>query len=113
MVDNHEYGSFRIKGTFVETINEEKLLFTVEDQDYVIPIQLVKNDLGAVKRFRALKLQKGDKLVITGRLDEIRVRGESYKGLIDARILDGEDVVSKSVTTTKTILTMFLFSLSK
>ena len=95
MVDNHEYGSFRIKGTFVETINEEKLLFTVEDQDYVIPIQLVKNDLGAVKRFRALKLQKGDKLVITGRLDEIRVRGESYKGLIDARILDGEDVVSK------------------
>ena len=96
MVDNHEYGSFRIKGTFVETVDEDKLLFTVEDQDYVIPIQLVKNDLGAVKRFSALKLQKGDKLVITGRLDEIWVDEESYKGLIDARILDGEDVVSKT-----------------
>ena len=92
MVDNREYGSFRIKGTFVETINEEKLLFTVEDQDYVIPIQLVKNDLGAVKRFRALKLQKGDKLVITGKLDEIWVDEESYKGLAEARIIEGEDI---------------------
>lgn len=96
MVDNHEYGSFRIKGTFVETLNEEKLLFTVEDQDYVIPIQLVKNDLGAVKRFRALNLQKGDSLDITGKLDKIRVNGENYKGLADARIIDGEDVVSKT-----------------
>ena len=96
MVDNHEYGSFRIKGIFLETIDEEKLLFTVEDQDYVIPIQLVKKDLGAVKRFRALNLKKGDKLVITGRLDEIWVHEESYKGLIDARILDDEDVISKN-----------------
>ncbi len=96
MVDNHEYGSYRIKGTFVETVDEDKLLFTVEDQDYVIPIQLVKNDLGAVKRFRALNLQKGDSLVITGRLDKIRVNGENYKGLADARIIDGKDVVSKT-----------------
>lgn len=92
MVDNFEYGSFRIKGTFVETLNEEKLLFTVEDQDYVIPIQLVKKDLGAVKRFRALNLKKGDKLVITGRLDEIWVDEESYKGLAEARIIEGEDI---------------------
>lgn len=93
MVDNHTFGIFRITGTFVETINEEKLLFTVEDQEYIIPIQLAKKDLGAVNRFRALNLQKGDTLVITGRLEDIYVAGESYKGLTESLIIQEDDAV--------------------
>jgi len=81
-------GEFCIRAAFVETINESELLFTVEDEDYIIPIRLVKNDLGAVKRFRALNLHCGDSLVIRGRLTPIEVRRDFYKGLADAEIMD-------------------------
>ena len=99
LVDNCEYGTFRVRGAFVETYDEESLLFTVEDQEYVIPIRLVKKDLGAVKRFRALNLQKGDTLVIEGRLHEFDYSDlyfTGYKGLVEARIIEEEKNVLKT-----------------
>lgn len=44
--------------------DDSDLLFLVEQDDYIIPIKLVKKDLGAGKRFRSLGLQQGDSLTI-------------------------------------------------
>ena len=85
-----ESRSFRVQGKFVETYNEEKLLFSIEDQEYIIPIKLAKKDLGAVNRFRSLGLQKGDSLIVEGVFNKIEIYGDYYKGLVEARIIKEE-----------------------
>lgn len=84
----YERGVFRVKARYVQTYDVSDLLFSVEEEDYEIPIQLLKKDLGAEKRFRALNLHPGDTLILEGMLEEIYVRGHSYKGLDEAVILD-------------------------
>ena len=90
LVEHNDDGVFAIRATFVEPLYEPDLLFSVEQEDYIIPIMMSKDDLGAVKRFRALSLKKGDTLTIRGRLHRINVRTDNYKGLKDAVILDRE-----------------------
>ena len=84
----HESGVFRIKARYVKTHNMFDLIFSVEEDDYEIPIRFMKKDLGAEKRFRALNLHPGDTLMLEGKLVEIYVGGHGYKGLTDAVILD-------------------------
>lgn len=88
LVDNYESGSFSVEAFFFGLLEKEELLFSLEDEGYVIPVRLVRKDLGAVNRFLSLDLHKGDTLVIEGVLSEIPVRYESYKGLVDATICD-------------------------
>lgn len=97
IVENEKYGTFLTKAFFSETYNQNDLVFLIEDEDYIIPIKLVKNDLGAVKRFRSLDLHKGDTLTIRGKLSTIYIRADEYKGLeeasiIDVRRMDGREV---------------------
>ena len=88
IVENEKYGTFLTKALFSETHDLNDLIFLIEDEDYIIPIKLVKNDLGAVKRFRSLNLQKGDTLTIRGKLSTIYIRYDEYKGLEEASIID-------------------------
>lgn len=88
IVEYEKYGTFLTKALFSETHDLNDLIFLIEDEDYIIPIKLVKNDLGAVKRFRSLNLQKGDTLTIRGKLSTIYIRHDEYKGLEDASIID-------------------------
>jgi TonB family protein len=79
---------YTIRAVFEKTYNAKELLFSVEEDDYIIPVKLQKKDLGAVKRFAALNLQKGDTLVVDGYLYDIDVDYESFVGLSDAAILE-------------------------
>ena len=87
LVEQETTGSFQIEALCNEIYNYHQLIFLVEEDDYIIPIQLMKKDLGAEKRFRALNIQKGDTLIINGRLEKIFVNANYYKGLDEATIL--------------------------
>lgn len=102
LVEHEPCGVYRIIAKYVDTYDSSKLLFSVEDDDYIIPVQLVKKDLGAEKRFRSLDLHKGDTLVIEGTLSKIDVRYEEYTGLKDAVIIEKREA-SKEDTDSKTI----------
>ena len=86
LVDTPEFGVCSIRANYVKTYDLRKLIFLVEENDYIIPIQLRKNDLGAEKRFQSLNLQAGDSLTIKGSLSKIDVDFEDYTGLVDAVI---------------------------
>lgn len=88
LIEYEMYGYFQVKAVFNEVLDYRKLVFLVEQDDYIIPVQLLKKDLGAEKRFRNLDIQKGDTMTIRGRLSTIDVELEGYKGLVDASILD-------------------------
>lgn len=86
LVDAQGHSVYSIRARYVKTHKLNKLIFLVEEDDYIIPIQLVKNDLGAEKRFQSLNLQAGDSLTIKGTLSKIDIDFEDYTGLIDAVI---------------------------
>lgn len=87
-VEEGGLGVFIVKGHYVKTYSFSDLLFSIEDEDYIIPIKLVKKDLGAEKRFRALNLQPGDTLTIEGQARSIDVEFESFRGLDEATIIN-------------------------
>lgn len=99
LVEEKDYGIFCIKAAFDDVHDYGKLVFIVEDDNYIIPIQLKKDDLGAEKRFRALNLQKGDSLFIKGSLHRIYIDKENYKGLTDAAIIDKNDIAKANAPT--------------
>ncbi len=86
LVDAQGRGVYCIRAKYVRPHKLDKLIFLVEEDDYIIPIQLRKNDLGAEKRFQSLNLQAGDSLTIRGTLSKIDVDFEDYTGLGDAVI---------------------------
>jgi len=88
LVDAQGHGLYSIRAKYVKTHKLNKLIFLVEEDDYIIPIQLVKNDLGAEKRFQSLNLQAGDSLTIRGTLSKIDIDLEDYTGLVDAIIVN-------------------------
>ena len=88
LVDAQGRGVYSIRAKYVRPHKLDKLIFLVEEDDYIIPIQLRKNDLGAEKRFQSLNLQAGDSLTIRGTLSKIDVDFEDYTGLSDAVIED-------------------------
>ena len=85
------YYRYQIPASFVETVDAEALVFLVEDNGYVIPVKLQKNDLNAVNRFVARNLQKGDFLTIEGTVERIEINEEKYRGLVDAVIVDNTE----------------------
>ena len=91
IIEKHYLGFQYVKAKFYQTYSTAELLFSIEDEDYIIPVKLVKKDLGARKRFEALHLSKGDTLVIKGRVARIRVDGDYYNGLEDAEIIDKKE----------------------
>ncbi len=89
LVDVLERGTFTIKGSFAGVHDYSQLIFLIEEDDYIIPVKLVQNDLGAEKRFAALGMREGDSLVVKGRLSSIDIDSHDYKGLVDAFIVPG------------------------
>ena len=87
-VEEKEYGEFIVRGTLDQIHDADDLVFYLNQDDYIIPIRLVKRDLGAVKRFRSLELYRGDMLTVRGTLNYIEIYMQHYKGLSDAVILD-------------------------
>lgn len=98
IVENEKFGKFLTKALYLETHDLDNLIFLIEDDDYIIPVKLVKNDLGAVKRFRSLSLQKGDTLTIRGALSTICIKFDEYKGLEEARIIDVRRMEGREVS---------------
>ncbi|MBQ4286060.1 MAG: energy transducer TonB [Bacteroidales bacterium] len=94
IVEEDENGLFLVQAEYENIIDPSELIFSVEDQEFIIPIQLVKKDLGAARRFTSLNLQKGDTLVIQGTVDRLYVFNEHYKGLKEAKILEVRPVVT-------------------
>lgn len=87
-VEEKEDGEFIVRGTLDQIHDADDLVFYLNQDDYIIPIRLVKRDLGAVKRFRSLELYRGDTLTVRGTLNYIEIYSQHYKGLSDAVILD-------------------------
>lgn len=88
VIQQRDYQTFRIRAEFAGVYDSSKLIFFVNQDDYIIPIRLQKRDLGAEKRFLAMNLEVGDIVAVKGRLDNILVVDEMYKGLVDAVIID-------------------------
>lgn len=97
VIQQRHFQTFCIRAEFAGVYDSSKLIFFVNEDDYIIPIRLQKRDLGAEKRFLARDLQEGDVIVVKGVLDEIDIDYETYKGLVEAVILDEEAVSEKDV----------------
>ena len=80
--------TYTVKAAFVKVHDENALMFLVEEDQYIIPVKLKKQDLGAVDRFKALGLEMGDTVIVTGAPNYLRVRWEDYIGLTEATILE-------------------------
>lgn len=93
IVNSTGHRTYYINAHFEKTHDLKKLIFLVEEDDYIIPIQLLKKDLGAEKRFLALELKEGDKVVIKGVLSIVNVDDEYYNGLSDAVIIEAKDTI--------------------
>lgn len=87
-VEEKNSGEFTVCGKLHKIHDYDDLVLLLEQDDYIIPIQLVKKDLGVVNRFRSLHLTPGDVLTVKGRLSSIYIDTDSYKGLVNATILD-------------------------
>ena len=88
LVEGKASGVYTVRGIVKEILDCDKLLFSIEQDDYIIPIRLVKKDLGAVNRFRSLGLKRGDLVTVKGSLSSISIFPDDYKGLVDAAITD-------------------------
>lgn len=97
VIQQRHYQTFCIRAEFAGVYDSSKLIFFVNEDDYIIPVQLQKRDLGAEKRFLARDLQEGDIIVVKGMLNEIDIDSETYKGLVDAVIVDEEDIFEKDI----------------
>lgn len=92
LMESPNYDTYYIRASYVAVYDVSKLIFFVEEDEYIIPIQLQKTDLGAEKRFLARNLRSGDDVIVKGRLALTSIDGDSYKGLIDAEILNDEEL---------------------
>lgn len=95
LIQKSNHQTFCIKAHFAGIHDSSNLTFFVEEDDYIIPVRLQKKDLGAEKRFLARELKDGDTIIVKGVLDDIDVDSESYKGLVDAIILDEKDALEQ------------------
>ena len=60
-IQQMDYQTFCIKAHFAGTYDSAKLIFFIEENDYIIPVRLQKRDLGAEKRFLAMTLGSAQK----------------------------------------------------
>lgn len=96
VIQQRDYQTFCIRAEFAGIYDSSKLIFFVNEDDYIIPVRLQKRDLGAEKRFLALDLQEGDVVVVKGMLNEIDIDYETYKGLVDAVIIDDDSFAGQT-----------------
>ena len=66
LVEQQGARTVRIRAAFSGVHDLSRLVFLVRDGDYIIPIRLLKKDLGAEKRFLDLHLQEGDMVAVEG-----------------------------------------------
>ena len=95
LIERHS-GSFCVRAEFAGIYDLSMLVFLVNEDDYIIPVRLQKKDLGAEKRFLDLNLEIGDSVYVKGTLDEVFIGAEFYKGLVNASIIDKQDLVSET-----------------
>ena len=88
LVEQQEARTVRIRAAFSGVHDLSRLVFLVRDGDYIIPIRLLKKDLGAEKRFLDLHLQEGDMVAVEGVPGDITIASEHFTGLVDAVILE-------------------------
>lgn len=93
LVEQQGARTVRIRAAFSGVHDLSRLVFLVRDGDYIIPIRLLKKDLGAEKRFLDLHLQEGDMVAVEGVPGDITIASEHFTGLVDAVILDGTEVI--------------------
>lgn len=96
VIQQRNYQTFCIRAEFAGVYDSSKLIFFVNEDDYIIPVRLQKRDLGAEKRFLARNLQEGDIIVVRGMLNEIDIDFETYKGLVDAVIIDDDKLLNET-----------------
>ena len=97
LVEQQGARTVRIRAAFSGVHDLSRLVFLVRDGDYIIPIRLLKKDLGAEKRFLDLHLQEGDMVAVEGVPGDITIASEHFTGLVDAVILDGTEVIDLDV----------------
>lgn len=97
LVEQQGARTVRIRAAFSGVHDLSRLVFLVRDGDYIIPIRLLKKDLGAEKRFLDLHLQEGDMVAVEGVPGDITIASEHFTGLVDAVILDGTEVIDLNV----------------
>ena len=97
-IQQRDYHTFCIKAHFAGIHDSAKLIFFIEEDDYIIPVRLQKRDLGAEKRFLAIDLKEGDFIVVKGMLNDIDIDNETYKGLVDAVIIDENEALEEDIT---------------
>lgn len=97
LVEQQGARTVRIRAAFSGVHDLSRLVFLVRDGDYIIPIRLLKKDLGAEKRFLDLLLQEGDMVAVEGVPGDITIASEHFTGLVDAVILDGTEVIDLDV----------------
>ena len=86
-----ESGDYCVRAEYAGLHDSSKLTFFLIEDDFIIPVQLQKNDLTAEKRFLALTLKEGDIVCVKGTIDDIVIEREKYKGLVEATIIVKED----------------------
>ena len=97
LVEQQGARTVRIRAAFSGVHDLSRLVFLVRDGDYIIPIRLLKKDLGAEKRFLDLHLQEGDMVAVEGVPGDITIASEHFTVLVDAVILDGTEVIDLDV----------------
>ena len=97
LVEQQGARTVRIRAAFSGDHDLSRLVFLVRDGDYIIPIRLLKKDLGAEKRFLDLHLQEGDMVAVEGVPGDITIASEHFTGLVNAVILDGTEVIDLDV----------------
>ena len=90
LIEQREFRTYCVRASYAGIYDSSKLIFFVNEDDYIIPIRLMKRDLGAEKRFLDLNLQDGEIITVKGMLRMINIDSEEYKGLVDAVIIDDE-----------------------
>ena len=97
LVEQQGSRTVRIRAAFGGVHDLSRLVFLVRDGDYIIPIRLLKKDLGAEKRFLDLHLQEGDMVAVEGVPGDITIASEHFTGLVDAVILDETEVIDLDI----------------
>ena len=76
-----------IQGRYDGVLDSTRLIIKLKSNDYIIPIQILNNDLNAKKRFKSQKLRTGDSIITIGRSALIDIANKNtYRGLEKAII---------------------------
>lgn len=76
-----------IQGRYDGVLDSTRLIIKLKSNEYIIPIQILNNDLNAKKRFKSQRLRTGDSIITIGRSALIDIANKNlYRGLEKAII---------------------------